>query len=318
MNPLHTGLALLACLLLSACDRSSGIVHDEDTHAGTSAQDGHDHGEEEDHVRIDAGIAGEAGIRVATVGPGTIADEHVVQGLLTPVEGRTATVAARYPGVVRELKVRTGEKVRAGQALAVIESNLSLSTYEVKSPLSGTVLAVHATPGSVTGEGAVLYQIADLSTLWVDLHIFGSDAGHFFAGMPVEVIRLSDGVQTRSRIDALLPSVATASQSTIARASVANPDGLWRPGAAVQARITVDEEAAALVVPLTALQDIEGDEAVFVREGEEYQARPVRTGRRDARQVQVLSGVQAGELVVVEQSYLIKAELEKAGASHEH
>jgi len=116
----------------------------------------------------------------------------------------------------------------------------------------------------------------------------------------------------------VLPGTATASQSTVARAVLDNDDGLWRPGSAVKARITVEQQPAALVVPLAALQVLEGRDVVFVRDGDRYTAHPVRLGKRDGRQVEVLEGLDAGDAVVVEQSYLIKADIEKAGASHEH
>ena len=77
---------------------------------------------------IAGAIADEAGIRVAPAAAGVIADQHEVQGLLTPVEGRLARVAARYPGSVRELRAGVGDRVRAGQVLAVLDSNLSLSS----------------------------------------------------------------------------------------------------------------------------------------------------------------------------------------------
>jgi len=57
---------------------------------------------------------------------------------------------------------------------------------------------------------------------------------------------------------------------------------------------------------------------VFVRNGDTYQARPVTLGARDARQVAVSAGLRAGEEVVVEQSYTVKADIGKAGAGHEH
>ncbi|WP_159065429.1 efflux RND transporter periplasmic adaptor subunit, partial [Xanthomonas citri] len=77
------------------------------------------------------------------------------------------------------------DRVRAGQVLATVESNLSLTTYSVSAPISGVVLARNASLGSNAGEGQALFEIADLSTLWVDLHIFGADAGHITAGAPV-------------------------------------------------------------------------------------------------------------------------------------
>ena len=87
---------------------------------------------------------------------------------------------------------------------------------------------------------------------------------------------------------------------------------------AVTARITIDRRDAALVLPLAALQTMDGHEAVFVRNGDTYTARAVKTGARDATHVEVLEGVKAGEEVVVAQSYLVKADIEKSGASHEH
>lgn len=272
----------------------------------------------EGRTSIEAKIAESAGIRVAPAAAGTIADEHVVQGLLTPVEGRVASVTARFPGPIRRLTANVGDSVRAGQVLATIESNLSLTDYEVSSPIGGVVLARRAALGSVANESAPLYEIADLSTLWVDLHIFGADAGHIRAGGPVEVTRLSDGATANTRLERVLPGTATASQSTVARATIENKDGLWRPGSAVKARITVDRERVSLVVPVSALQTFRDWDVVFVRVGDTYEVRPVALGKRDATQVQVLSGINPGDQVVVEQSYLVKADIEKSGASHDH
>lgn len=272
----------------------------------------------EGRTEIPAKIAQDAGIRVAAAGAGTIADEHEVQGLLTPIEGRVAKVTARFPGPVRRLTVNAGDTVRAGQALASVESNLSLTTYTVTSPISGVVLARNAAIGSVASDSVPLFEVADLSSLWVDLHVFGSDAQHIRAGVPVEVTRLSDGATAQTTLERVLPGTATASQSTVARATLANADGLWRPGSAVKARITVDRQPAGLVVPLAALQTFRDRDVVFVRVGDTYEVRPVELGKRDAQRVEVLSGLKPGDQVVVEQSYLVKADIEKSGAAHGH
>jgi cobalt-zinc-cadmium efflux system membrane fusion protein len=214
--------------------------------------------------------------------------------------------------------VNVGDRVRAGQTLATVESNLSLTTYTVTTPISGVVLARNATVGGVAGEGATLFEVADLSSLWVDLHIFGADAQHIVPGVPVTVTRLSDGVTAQTTLERVLPGTATASQSTVARATLANADGLWRPGSAVKARITVEQQPAALVVPVAALQTFRAWTVVFVRVGETYEIRPIELGKRDAERIEVLSGLKAGDQVVVEQSYLVKADIEKSGASHDH
>lgn len=271
----------------------------------------------EGRTMIASRIAEQAGIRTAPAGPGVIRDEHDVQGLVTTVEGRHARVMARFPGPIREVMVGVGDTVRVGQPLARIESNVSLSEYTVSAPFAGTVLARDAAVGDLAG-ATHLFEIADLSTLWVDLHLFGADAQHIRPGLPVEVTRLSDDAKVRTRLDRVLPGTATASQSTVARATIDNADGAWRPGAAVRARVTVSEQPVDLAVPLTALQSFRDWQVVFVRVGEDYEIRPLELGRRDSRYVEVLGGLEPGAEIVVEQSYLVKADIEKAGASHDH
>lgn len=321
-TPFTATFALLLILTLSACSADTpgdaatppkeDAGHDEDGH-------GHEAGEgETDSTVIKAAMAEQSGIVSAPVQAGTIADEHEVQGLLTPVDGRVAQVMARFPGPIRTLRANVGDRVRAGQPLASIDSNLSLTTYSINAPISGVVLARQAQVGAVAGEGTPLFEIGDLSELWVDLHIFGADTQHITAGVPVTVTRMTDGVSQGTTLERVLPGTATASQSTVARATVRNEDGLWRPGAAVTARIVVAMQPAEKVVPLSALQTMEGRDVVFVRTGETYAARPVTLGARDASKVEVKAGLEVGEQVVVEQSYVVKADIGKAGAAHEH
>ncbi len=315
----HFACALLLALLMTGCgDRPTGTAATNEHEPAGPA-----HAEADAHqaaaTTIPSAMAQASGIRTVAVAAGTIADEHEVQGLLTPVEGRVAQVMARFPGPIRAVHANVGDRVRAGETLATIESNLSLSVYTVASPLDGVVLQRTAAAGSVAAEGAPLFEVADLSRLWVDLHIFGNDAGHITAGAPVRVTRMSDGASVQTTLDRILPATATASQSTVARAVIANADGLWRPGAAVRARIVVDRANVALVVPVSALQtDEDNRDVVYVRNGERYEERTVTIGRRDAVNAEIRAGLRAGEQVVTAQSFLIKADIGKSGAAHEH
>ena len=321
MKWMHRISALTLAVLLGACGGAKPAGepgHEDESQAEAGGHEEEGHEEAMDRTTIAAKVAQDAGIRVAPAAAGVIADEHEVQGLLTPVEGRVAKVMARFPGPIRTLRANVGDRVRAGQPLATIESNLSLTTYTVPAPISGVVLARNASIGTVAGEGAALYEIADLSELWVDLHIFGADAQHITAGVPVLVTRMSDGVTAETTLERVLPGTATASQSTVARATIRTLDGLWRPGSAVQARVSVDHQPVNLVVPLGALQTAGEDDVVYVRRGDTYVTRPVRGGRRDAQRVEIVSGLKAGEQVVVEQSFLVKADIEKSTAEHEH
>lgn len=271
----------------------------------------------EGRTRIATDVAEQAGIRVASVGPGRIRDEHELQGLLTLIEGRHAHLSARFPGPIRSVSVGVGDAVQKGQTLATVESNVSLAPYAIASPIDGVLLARNAAVGELAG-AAPLFEVADLSMLWVDVHLFGSDAQHIVPGLPIAVTRLSDGVTALTKLDRVLPATASASQSTVGRATIDNVDGRWRPGAAVRARVTVAEHNVPRVVPLAALQRYRDWDVVFIRIGEDYEIRPLTLGRRDGSQVEVLGGIEAGAEIVVEQSYLVKADIEKAGASHDH
>ncbi|HLA71388.1 MAG TPA: efflux RND transporter periplasmic adaptor subunit [Steroidobacteraceae bacterium] len=298
-------------LLALAGSMLTGCEDNEASHANGEAAEHHD------EVTIDEKTAAELGLRTARVGPGVVRDDHEVQGLLTPIEGRHARVRARFPGPVQAVRVGVGDAVRRGQTLAIVESNVSLSTYAIEAPFAGTILDVWAGPGDLAGDDP-LFELADLSSLWVDLHLFGGDAQHITPGLPVEITRLSDGAQAITTLDRILPGTATASQSTVARATIKNSDGQWRPGSAVRARVTVAERQAAIVVPLSALQLFEEETVVFIHESGRYAPRPLKLGERDARNAEVLEGLNAGDEIVVEQSYLIKADLEKESAAHEH
>jgi cobalt-zinc-cadmium efflux system membrane fusion protein len=86
----------------------------------------------------------------------------------------------------------------------------------------------------------------------------------------------------------------------------------------VRARVTVAETPVALRIPVASLQRFRDWQVAFVRVGDAYEVRPLELGERDARWVEVKSGLVAGDEVVVEQSYLVKADIEKSGAVHDH
>lgn len=315
-------VTLALAFALAACgergpDRAGADAHDEHSHGRGSHDDAGPHADAPRTVTIAPDIARASGLDTETAGPGVIRDQHEVQGALIPVEGRHANVVARFPGPVVRVAAGVGERVARGATLAVVESNASLASYAVTSPLSGVVMARHVAAGDFAGS-TPLFEIADLSTLWVDLHVFGADAGHLAAGQRVAVTRLADGKTVETAIDRILPSTATESQSTVARATLDNTDGGWRPGAAVSARVTVSEAEVAIALPIDALQTLDGRVVAFVRDGHTYAPRLLTLGRRDAARVEVLAGIAAGDTVVVAQSFLVKADLEKSAAGHAH
>ncbi len=270
----------------------------------------------EGRTTIPKAVAAEAGVEIDIAGPAVIKDTVSVMGRVALDANRRAVVKARFPGIVRAVHVQQGEQVRRGQALVVVEGNDSMRSYTVTAPISGVVLARTTNVGDVAGDNALI-EIADLSKVWIELNAIGKDAGRLAAGQSVRIKSTTGETQTDAVIDSLLP-LATQGQSVVARTSVDNPEGQWRPGMIVSADVAVAERSAPITVKESGLQRFRDFTVVFAQVGDTYEVRMLELGARDGERVEVLGGIKPGTPYVSEQSFLIKADIEKSGASHDH
>lgn len=270
----------------------------------------------EGRTSIPAETAREAGIRVETAGPAPIRDTIRLMGSVGFDANRQAVVRARFPGSVREVRVEEGQRVTRGQTLLVVEGNESMRTYPVTAPIDGVVLARHTNVGDVAGDGALL-ELADLSRVWVDLRALGSDAERLRPGQAVQIGAATGDPGASATIQRLLP-VAAAGQGTIARISLPNPEGRWRPGMTVTGEVTLASRTVPLAVRESGLQGFRDFTVVFAQVGDTYEVRMLELGARDGEFAEVLGGLKPGTAYVTEQSFLIRADIEKSGASHDH
>lgn len=266
---------------------------------------------------IPAAAAREAGIISAKVGPGEIVESAIVNGLVVARPGAEARVTVRFPGVVRRIEADIGDRVVKGQVLAAIESDASLAEYAVRAPIAGIVVAREARLGEAA-TGAPLFTVVDLDSLSVELRLFGAEATGVKSGARVRIRSSAEEEAEVTTIMRISPAYETTSQSVLAQALLDNRQRRWFPGMAVQAAIDLRSAAATLSVPTSALQTFWDWDVVFIRVGDIYEVRPVTLGRRGEEFVEILSGIQPGDEIVVEQSYLIKADIEKSGAVHDH
>ena len=229
---------------------------------------------------------------------------------------RVSEVRARFPGVVTEVRRDTGDLVSRGDTLGFVETNESLRSVSIEAPISGRIVNRNIQVGQVTG-GEPLFVIADLGEVWVQLDVFGRDLGTIAAGQSV-TITLLDGSTHEGTIDWVSPLVAHGSQSVRARVPLQNPDGNLRAGQFVRSRVVVAESEVPLAVRRSALQTFRDFDVVYARVGDTYEVRMLELGRKDDDYVEVLAGLSAGEIYVTDNSYLIKADIEKSGASHDH
>ncbi|MBU6210918.1 MAG: efflux RND transporter periplasmic adaptor subunit [Gammaproteobacteria bacterium] len=269
----------------------------------------------EAQVEIASTMAAANQIAFGQAGPGTIRETLTLTGRIEPNAERTRLVRARFPGTVRSVAVQVGDVVSAGQTLATVESDDSLQTYAVTAPIGGTVIKRSTNPGESSGTAA-LFEIIDLKSLWANLAAFPSDRAQLRPGQSV-YLRAADGTATARGKVALIASSITGPAASV-RVVIDNRDANWTPGQFVNAEITIDESPAALTVPIASLQTMGTAEVVFLIDGERYQAQPISTGRRDSERVEVLRGLANGARIVTRNSFLIKADIEKSGAAHEH
>ena len=258
-----------------------------------------------------------AGIAVASAGPATIRETLTLHGIVSADANRVARVGARFPGLVQAVHRQLGDTVAAGDLLAVVESNESLQAYEIRAPQAGLVTERTANAGTVTGE-APLFVITDLASVWVDISVFPSDAPKLSPGLPVTVRSLDDNTATETVLTAFLPATTGVSQTRVIRVSLDNRDGRWTPGQRVHAVVQLPPHEAPLAVRTAGLQTFRDFTVVFAQVGDTYEVRMLELGRTDGDFIEVLGGLDPGERYVTANSFLVKADAMKSGASHDH
>ena len=302
--------------------------HDEHAGEGEESHEGHDdheEGEEEeggepDFAKIDPKRADDLGLQLVVAEKTEIAQTVTLTGRLLIDPAKIANVRARFFGPVISVSKNMGDTVKRGETLAVIESNESLTRYPVQSPMTGVITARMTNPGDVAGSEA-LFTISDVSGLLAELKLFPAEQGRVAIGNTV-VLATANGSLTGS-VSALMPGLDELTQAQNVRVRL-EPTGLAvTSGQFVSAAINVGADnggnsITALAVPITSVQRLEGRDVVFVPEATGFRARPVRLGMASATVVEVLSGLKAGETVVAAGSFLLKADIGKNSAEHEH
>lgn len=269
----------------------------------------------EGRTTIPAAAAKDAGVVVEPAGAAVIRDTVQLMGNVAVDEGRRAQVKARFPGIVRAVHVQQGDRVRRGQTLVTVEGNESMRTYPVVAPFDGVVLQRSTNVGDVA-DANVLAEVANLSDVWVELRAIGPDAEKIAPGQAVTVASATGETRAVGVIGTLLPLAS--GQSVVARVTLPNGEGRWRPGMAVSAEVTVSSREVPLAVKESGLQRFRDFTVVFAQVGETYEVRMLELGARDGEFAEVLGGLKPGTPYVSEQSFLIKADVDKSGASHDH
>tara|TARA_R110001599_G_scaffold64023_1_gene178313 strand:- start:9635 stop:11158 length:1524 start_codon:yes stop_codon:yes gene_type:complete len=203
-------------------------------------------------------------------------------------------------------------------ALGASPSSSNLTQYEIRSPIDGVITSKSISTGTVTKEDANIFVISDLSTVWVDLTVRAEDINILKTGQKGTVKSSAFDAQDTGTVSYIGALVGEQTRTAKARLVLANPKGIWRPGLPVNVKLVAGEVDVPVAVSVDAIQTVRDWTVVFGRYGNLLEARPLELGRSDGKYVEVLDGLSANEKYAGTNSFLIKAELGKASASHDH
>jgi len=258
-----------------------------------------------------------SGIILEEAGPRKLQKTIKVNGQITANKDRMTYVIPRFPGIVKVVRKKLGDKVQEGEVLATIQSNESLQNYDLKSEIAGTIIEKEVTLGEFVSESRTIFVIGDLSSVWVDLNVYRQDFSQLQLGQNF----ILEGEQGRERIDTTIsyisPVSSASSQTMLARAVVPNPRGDLRPGLFVTGELIIGEVDTLVAVRASAIQAIEEKSVVFVQEGDGFEAREIESGEQDGQWIEIISGVAPGEKYAAKNSFVLKAQLAKASTKED-
>lgn len=186
------------------------------------------------------------------------------------------------------------------------------TTLKVTAPDAGEIIEKSLRRGASVEPSETVYTIADLSRLWVDFRVSLRDAVSVSKGQVVTVeSSVSRGTAGDATIAYIAPVADEATRTVLVRANLENVERSWRPGTPVTVSFVAESGEPVLSVPISAIVDLGGGKAVFLREGETaFRAAIVEAGESDGKNTRILSGLEAGQTVVSSNAAQLKGHLE--------
>lgn len=270
----------------------------------------------EGRTRLSDRSVEKAGIALEQATAGQIRTQLHLFGVIAPVPEQQYQLGATYAGVVQQMAVKVGDQVKKGQLVARVQNPASLKSYEIVAPADGEVTATYVSRGAKVSEQPLL-EISDFSSVYVEMSAFPSDTEQLKTGQDFLVQDLHGHQSAQSQINYIAPQM-TGGHIARARGLLANPAGHWRPGMHVKTDVTVAVVDAPLVINKAALQLWNDKPVIFIKVGDQFEIRMPELGRADDSKVEVLSGVPLGVQYATTNSFILKADVMKSGASHDH
>lgn len=288
----------------------------------------HEHGDEtsppdnEDHhdkLKLSPQQISNAGLVLSTAGPALLQQKLPLFGVLSIPSHQQYRLNAPYVGLVEQVLVEVGDQVSAGQMLARVRNSNTLQSYPLLAPASGVISQRWLNPGDLAS--SPLLEISDDSQLWFEMSVFPTDASQLRLEQQLQLQDLDrpQAATVQTHVNYIAPQLSMG-HITRARATLASAElpEHWRAGMHLQAWLTVAQQEVAVAVPQSALQQLAGKTVIFVQQGQEFIATEVELGLVAPPLVEIRHGLAPGSRYVSQQSFVLKAELGKASAGHNH
>ena len=233
------------------------------------------------------------------------------------LNSQNAWEEARISLQLDEQKLNAFGLDHASIAMLAEQDEPNLREYEIYAPIDGTVLMRHLTTGEFVDHNVLIYEIADLSSVWVETAIYPKDLNRVHEGQEIEVVNLEDLSSAAATLFYLSPTIEGETIAAKALALLENRSGKWRPGQFVTVTISTAQVSAPIAISKEAIQKIDGCDCAFVQTEKGYEKRDLKLGRSDHQFIEVLAGLMPGEKYVSRNSFLLKAEMKKNSAKDE-
>lgn len=177
-------------------------------------------------------------------------------------------------------------------------------------PTGGIVTEINAREGQYVGEGAMLYRIEDIGTLWVEAELYPGESSLVKSGDKVNVrVSGAESDPIEATVTFLSPEFKNNSQIMMMRASLKNPGNRFKPGQHAQVFLTQSARKA-IAIPVDAVIRDEHGSHVYLQAGRNtFRPHAVTTGIESVDRVEITEGLQEGDTVAVTGAYLLYSEL---------
>lgn len=324
MNKITLFLATLVILTIPI----HVLAEDDHNHHDHKKHEDHGHDEhkddhEEGFVEITKEKAQRAAIKTSKVIQGNLNQTLVLPGEVTVNGDLLVHIAPRFEGTLKKVAKHVGEKVKKGDLLATIQSNESLSIYEITSETDGVVIDKDAAHGEFVTNDKVLFTIANFDTVWVNAAIHTNELVSVKKGLTAIVHSKSTKHSQTGIINYVRPTLNETTRTALARIVLDNSNRQWLPGMFVNVSLNLSATTPQLLIPSESAVFIQNEYVAFVKatspDGKEgFEKRDITVGQDNGIQAEVLSGLKLGEVVASGETFILKAELGKGSAEHDH